>query len=973
MDVDEDELPVSQADLGRRKSGDASTKRVILTESMTSMSGLNSSAIPTSPAFESVVWQSMVQKAALSVVSLRYACVTKFDTEEAGTFVATGFIVDAKRGLILTNRHVVSATIFTGEAILHDKEEVDVFAIYRDPIHDFGFLKFDPSKIKYMPLQEIHLSPERAKVGLEVRVVGNDAGETLSVLAGTISRLDRNRYGQRTYNDFNTFYIQGALALSGGSSGSPVLDIDGHCVALHAGGKSTASTDFFLPLDRVTRALDCLRRDAHIDRGTIQTIWIHRPFDECRRLGLSPELEFKIRSLFPDETGMLVAETIVPEGPGSQFLEESDILISVDDVVITKFLPLEVVLDERIGKQIKMKIERGGKEFEYFITVQDLHSITPDRFVEIGSAVVNNLSYQLASQYNVPCRGVYVAHASGMLLLGGSTEGWIISHVDHKPTPNLDVFIQVMQEIPDYERIAITYYDIEDVHKINMDIVVNERHWTSFKMMVRNDATGFWDVVKLPAASPPRPIIPMSTTFAQMEDSLGACRDLFKSICKVQYYMPFSLDGVNRNFMTGAGIVVDAVRGIAIVGRNVVPFGMGDIIITFADSLIVRGKLLYLDDAHGVAFISYDPKLIGDTPVKSAPMSPVEISQGSPISLVALNHNFMPTFVNTFVTDITALTIPQNPIPRYRTINFDAVTIDTPVGRHCSSGVLADTEGRVQAIWLTFQSTTTASGRISQYELGVRASCIQPVLAKLQQHSTSPIRGFSVELTPVQMSRARDMGLSDGWVKKVEEANPKKRQLFVVRQIVTGSNTCETLKELDLILTINGKILTRISEMDVSANWGESVEMVIVRGKKEMTLRVHTDELHGSGTNRWVSWAGATLQPPHPSACLQSSTLPSRVYVSATSQGSPARMYGLLSTSWIVSVNDMPTPNLDEFVKVIILVKAKLGETGYCRVKTISFDLVPAVLSIKLNERYFPSCEFVKDDSTNSGWRTNPL
>jgi hypothetical protein len=46
---------------------------------------------------------------------------------------------------------------------------------------------------------------------------------------------------------------------------------------------------------------------------------------------------------------------------------------------------------------------------------------TPDRYVEIGGSKLNEVSYQLARAYCVPCKGVYVAEASGSKYLNMKT------------------------------------------------------------------------------------------------------------------------------------------------------------------------------------------------------------------------------------------------------------------------------------------------------------------------------------------------------------------------------------------------------------------------------------------------------------------------------------------------------------------------------------------------------------------------
>lgn len=345
----------------------------------------------------------------------------------------------------------------------------------------------------------------------------------------------------------STFYLQAAASASGGSSGSPVFDINGNAVALQAGGNTSSATDFFLPLDRIKRALEYIQNEEPVPRGTIQTQFLYRPFDETRRLGLSQETESMIRSYFPDEIGMLVAEKVLPNGPASTFLEEGDVLVSVDGELITKFVPLEDCLDRNMGKEIEIVTERGGERRVSKVTVQDLHSITPDRYVQVGGTQVNQLSYQLARSFCVPVEGVYVSSGVGMFRLDGHGSGYIIKSINNHPILTLDDFIRVLSAIPDRERIPVVHYRITDAHTTSISIVQMERHWTPFRLAVRNDKTGLWDFTDLAAPIPPKATVPTTARFLELDKSLGQAKKLFRSMVDVSFRMPQRLDGFPRS------------------------------------------------------------------------------------------------------------------------------------------------------------------------------------------------------------------------------------------------------------------------------------------------------------------------------------------------------------------------------------------------------------------------------------------
>ncbi|KAJ4706942.1 protease Do-like 7 [Melia azedarach] len=452
-------------------------------------------------------WRQALNKVVPAVVVLRTTACRAFDTESAGASYATGFVVDKRRGIILTNRHVVKPGPVVAEAMFVNREEIPVHPVYRDPVHDFGFFRYDPGAVQFLNYEEIPLAPEAACVGLEIRVVGNDSGEKVSILAGTLARLDRDapHYKKDGYNDFNTFYMQAASGTKGGSSGSPVIDWQGRAVALNAGSKSSSASAFFLPLERVVRALRFLQKardfckqkwDAvSIPRGTLQVTFLHKGFDETRRLGLQSGTEQMVRHASPPgETGLLVVDSVVPGGPAHSQLEPGDVLVHVNGEVITQFLKLETLLDDSVDKKIELQIERGGTSMTVNLVVQDLHSITPDYFLEVSGAVIHSLSYQQARNFRFPCGLVYVAEPGYMLFRAGVPRHAIIKKVAGEEISQLEDLISVLSKLCRGARVPLEYISYVDRHRRKSVLVTIDRHewYAPPQIYTRDDSSGLW-------------------------------------------------------------------------------------------------------------------------------------------------------------------------------------------------------------------------------------------------------------------------------------------------------------------------------------------------------------------------------------------------------------------------------------------------------------------------------------------------
>ena len=904
-------------------------------------------------------WARTLERIANGVVAIQLDETRAFDTEWNTSAQATGFVVDAKRGLILTNRHVVTPGPVTAQAVFMNREEVQLYPVYRDPVHDFGIYRYDPAKLKFIQPQQIPLAPEAAKIGTEIRVVGNDAGEQLSILAGTLARLDRDApaYGVGKYNDFNTFYYQAASSTSGGSSGSPVLDVKGRAVALNAGGSSQAASSFYLPLDRVVRALRLIQDGKPVTRGTLETVFGYVPYDELRRLGLRPETEADVRRAFPKQVGMLVVRDVLPGSPAEGVLEPGDVLVRVDGRYVTEFLSLDALLDDAVGKNVRLEVQRGGTVLSRELPVGDLHAITPDQYIEFGDAVVHKLSYQLARQFNVRLRGAYLANPGYVFGAAGIPRGAVLTSFNGKQVDDLDDFERALATLAQGDRALARFFTLDDPRTSQVHSVRIDRRWFPAHRCRRDDVRGYWPCNDLDTSATPAAPEVASTTFAPSGDARAD--RLAPSLVMINFDMPFSVSGVTERSYRGTGVILDAARGLVVTDRNTVPVAMGDVRLTFAGTIEVPGKVEYVHPLHNLAIVSYDPRLIGTTPVRSAHFSTRELAQGEPVWVVGLKADQRLATLATQVADLEPAQFPLSRTLAFRESNLEVVSLTNPPTDF--DGVITDKNGDVRALWSSFAFD---SGReLQQQNLGIPADVVTEMLELVR--SGRPLRSLEAELQVVPLSVARKLGLSEAWVKRIEAHSPSRRQVLGVSRVVAGTPAAAVLQPGDLLLAVDGVAVNRFRESERAAQRA-AVSVTVWRNGAEATLPLETVALSGTDLDRIVLWAGATLQAPQRALAAQRGIAPNGVFVSFFLYGSPATRYGLWTGRRIVEVDGKPTPDLDAFLAAV----AGKEDRASLRLKTATWNNSVEVITLKLDKHYWPGYELRRGPVS---WERHPL
>ncbi len=182
-----------------------------------------------------------------------------------GVALGSGFFIHPS-GYLLTNNHVIQDARGV-RALTQSGEEYDVEIVARDPVYDLALCRVKASGETFpvIPMGQ----PGAADVGDLVIAVGNPLGLGHTVTAGIISQTGRNLSGVPPEDARQVAFIQTDAAINPGSSGGPLISLQGAWVGVNTAGILEAqSLGFAVPASEALEFLDeVLAGKGDPDRG----------------------------------------------------------------------------------------------------------------------------------------------------------------------------------------------------------------------------------------------------------------------------------------------------------------------------------------------------------------------------------------------------------------------------------------------------------------------------------------------------------------------------------------------------------------------------------------------------------------------------------------------------------------------------------------------------------------------------------
>ncbi len=266
----------------------------------------------------------------------------------------SGVVVDAQKGLVLTNAHVVEhaseITVTTLDG--HDyKGEV----VGSDTASDIAVVRVKNAKLTELPVGD----SSKAEVGDFVIAIGNPFGLQHTVTFGIVSALGRSGINPDGYEDF----IQTDASINPGNSGGALINLKGELIGINSailsGSGGNIGIGFAIPANMAKTVMDQLVKYGEVKRGMLGVQVVTLTPDYAENLGIK------------DAQGALVSQVVEGSAADKAGLKAGDVITSINGQVVKSGAELRNRIGLlRLGETVRISYLRDGKPREASAVVQ---------------------------------------------------------------------------------------------------------------------------------------------------------------------------------------------------------------------------------------------------------------------------------------------------------------------------------------------------------------------------------------------------------------------------------------------------------------------------------------------------------------------------------------------------------------------------------------------------------------------------
>lgn len=275
----------------------------------------------------------------------RFFDLPEHQRERKRQSLGSGVIINAARGLVVTNAHVIDKADVI-KVTLSDGRELEAQLVGADPESDVAVVRIDADDLSEIPLGD----SDALRVGDFVVAIGNPFGLNQTATSGIVSALGRSGLGIEGYEDF----IQTDASINPGNSGGALVNLKGELVGINtailAPSGGNVGIGFSIPVNMVRELTGQLVEHGRVRRGRLGV------YVQDLTPALAGAFDIEVSS------GAVIAR-VVPDSPAEVAgLREGDVVVAIDGAVVDDATALRNAIGLlRPGRRITLGVVRDGE------------------------------------------------------------------------------------------------------------------------------------------------------------------------------------------------------------------------------------------------------------------------------------------------------------------------------------------------------------------------------------------------------------------------------------------------------------------------------------------------------------------------------------------------------------------------------------------------------------------------------------